>query len=63
MAQLINTILKVINICSKATSESGTDISLKDRRNEYVYNNMSLCEENCNVSYSLYKIYLNNKYN
>ena len=30
------------NICSKATSESGTDISLKDRKNEYVNNNMSL---------------------
>jgi len=37
------------NICYKTTSESGTDISLKDRRNEYVYNNMSLCEENCNL--------------
>ena len=35
------------DICSKATSESGTDISLKDRQNEYVNNNMSLCEENC----------------
>ena len=37
------------NICSKATSESGTDISLKDRKNEYVNNNMSLCEENCEL--------------
>ena len=35
------------NICFKATSESGTDISLKDRQNEFINNNMSLCEENC----------------
>ena len=37
------------NICYKTTSESGTDISLKDRRNEFVNNNMSLCEENCDL--------------
>ena len=23
--------------------------SLKDRKNEFVYNNMSLCEENCDL--------------
>ena len=37
------------NICSIATSESGTDISLKDRKNEFIDNNMSLCEENCDL--------------
>ena len=37
------------NICYKTTSESGTDISLKDRRNEFVDNNMTLCEENCEL--------------
>ena len=37
------------NICHKTTSESGTDISLKDRRKEFVVNNMSLCEENCEL--------------
>ena len=37
------------DICSKTTSESGTDISLKDRKNEFVNNNMSLCEENCEL--------------
>ena len=37
------------DICSKTTSESGTDISLIDRRNEFVDNNMSLCEENCEL--------------
>ena len=35
------------NICSTTTSEDGTDITLKDRKNEFVDNNMSLCEENC----------------
>ena len=37
------------DICSKTTSESGTDIILNDRRNEYVDNNMTLCEENCEL--------------
>ena len=37
------------DICYKTTSDSGTDISLKDRRNEFVENNMTLCEENCNL--------------
>ena len=35
------------DICSITTSKSGTDISLKDRRKEYIDNNMTLCEENC----------------
>ena len=45
--------------CSKTTSESGTDISLKDRRNEFVENNMTLCEGNCdliNYNYSNEKV-------
>ena len=37
------------DICYKATSESGTDIILKDRKNEFVENNMTLCEENCDL--------------
>ena len=37
------------NICYKTTSENGTDISLNDRRNEFVNNNLSLCEENCEL--------------
>ena len=37
------------DICYKTTSESGTDISLKDRQNEFVENNMTLCEENCDL--------------
>ena len=35
------------DICYKTTSESNTDISLKDRRNQFIENNMTLCEENC----------------
>ena len=37
------------DICYKTTSESGTDIPLKTRRNEFVDNNMTLCEENCDL--------------
>ena len=37
------------NICYKTTSKSGTDISLNDRQNEFIDNNMSLCEENCKL--------------
>ena len=37
------------DICYKVTSESGTDIILKDRQYEFVENNMSLCEENCEL--------------
>ena len=35
------------DICSKTKSENGTDIILTDRRNEFIENNMSLCENNC----------------
>ena len=34
------------DICYKTTSESGTDISLKDRKNEFV-EKYNLCQENC----------------
>ena len=37
------------DICSKATSESNTDITLQDRKQEFVDKNMSLCEENCEL--------------
>ena len=33
--------------CFTYTSEAGTDIILKDRRKEFIKNNMSLCERNC----------------
>ena len=41
------------DICSKYTTDNGTDISINDRRN-YVYTrvgNMSLCQEGCNFLY------------
>ena len=37
------------NLCSKTTSESGTDISLKDRKSEFIDNNMTICEENYEI--------------
>ena len=37
------------DICSTTTSEFGTDISIKDRRDEFINNNMTLCEENCKL--------------
>ena len=37
------------DICSKTTSKYNTDISLKDRRNEFIDNNMTLCEEKCKL--------------
>ena len=37
------------NICSKAISEYGTDISLNDRKNKFVNDNLTLCEEDCDL--------------
>ena len=33
--------------CNKYTSEAGTDVSLYDRKNNFNFNNMSLCEKSC----------------
>ena len=35
------------DICFTYTSEDGTDISLSDRQKQFVNNNLTLCEENC----------------
>ena len=35
------------DLCNTLTTESGTDQSLKDRRENYKKNNISVCEENC----------------
>ena len=35
------------DICTKAKSDNGTDIIIKDRINEFVDKNMTLCEDNC----------------
>ena len=37
------------DICSKTTSENNTDITLNDRRIEFIKNNMTLCEEKCEL--------------
>ena len=34
------------NICSKITSKSGTDYNLNNWRNNFLDNNISLCEKN-----------------
>ena len=38
------------DVCYTYTSNRGTDISLKDRRDEYINNNMTLCEDGCDLS-------------
>ena len=38
------------DICYTLTTESETDISLKDRRNEYIEKNYSICEEDCDFT-------------
>ena len=42
------------DICSTYKSKFNTDITLKDRQNEFINNNMSLCEDNCDfISYNI----------
>ena len=38
------------DICYTSTTDSGTDISLADRQNNFIQNNKTLCEENCDFS-------------
>ena len=46
------------DICFTHTSDSGTDITLSDRHDDFVENNMTLCEEDCTfVRYD----FINNK--
>ena len=33
--------------CNKATSDSGTDILLKDRQKEFVEGNKTICQDDC----------------
>ena len=39
------------NKCNKAKSDKGTDILLKDRQKEYVENNKTICQDDCDLSY------------
>ena len=38
------------DICYTYTSEDGTDIILSDRKNNFVNNNLTVCEEDCNFN-------------
>ena len=38
------------DVCFTYTSEKGTDVSLDDRKKEFVDNNMTLCEEDCDFN-------------
>ena len=35
------------DICNTYTSENGTDVTLSERKNNYINNNLSVCELNC----------------
>ena len=43
------------DICYTATSDSGTDIILKDRKNEFIEGNKTLCQDECDFSEYNYK--------
>ena len=38
------------DICYTTTSDSGTDILLKDRKNEYINNNRAVCQDGCDFT-------------
>ena len=38
------------DVCYTYTSEKGTDVCLEDRKNEYIENNRTLCEEDCSFN-------------
>ena len=38
------------DICSKSESQKGPDISLSKRKNLFIENNMTLCEEDCELT-------------
>ena len=44
------------DICYTTTSESGTDIPLKDRKKEFIDKNKTICQDNCDFSDYDYKI-------
>ena len=37
-------------ICYTYISEDGTDISLSDRKNDFINNNLTVCKEDCNFN-------------
>ena len=44
------------DICYTATSDSGTDISLKDRKKAYIEKNKAVCQDDCDFTDYDYKI-------
>ena len=38
------------DICYTYTSDKGTDVTLEDRKKEFIKNNLTVCEENCNFT-------------
>ena len=44
------------DICYTNTTKDGIDISLRDRKNEFIQENMTLCEENCDLEGYDFKI-------
>ena len=44
------------DICYTTTSDDGTDITLKDRKDEFINNNRTVCQENCFFSEYDYNI-------
>jgi hypothetical protein len=44
------------DICYTATSERGTDISLKDRKENYINDNKTVCQDDCDFSEYFYDI-------
>ena len=38
------------DICFTYTSENGTDITLNDRQDEFINNNLTLCENGCDYN-------------
>ena len=38
------------DLCYTVTSDTGTDISLRDRKKEFVENNVTVCQDNCKFS-------------
>ena len=39
------------DICFAYTSDNGTDVPLNDRQNEFIENNLTLCQNDCKYSY------------
>ena len=37
------------DICNTFTSENGTDLTLSERKHNYINNNLTICEEDCNL--------------